>query len=67
MRWRRLTRLALGLSKKLANLEAATMLYVAHYNFCRRHGALGRTPAMAAGLTSHRWPLSELLRAAGVE
>jgi len=37
---RRFTRLALGFSKKLSNLSAATSLYVAHYNFCRWHGTL---------------------------
>ena len=44
------------------------------YNFCwavrtlREHAAEGqwrqRTPAMAAGLTDHVWPLSEWLRLA---
>lgn len=63
---RRFTRLALGFSKKLDNLQAATALYVAHYNFCRRHSTLRMTPAMAAGLTSHRWSMEELLRAAAV-
>ncbi|HEV3146657.1 MAG TPA: hypothetical protein VGZ47_22405 [Gemmataceae bacterium] len=63
---RRFTRLALGFSKKLRNLEAATSLYVAHYNFCRWHGTLNRTPAMAAGLTGHPWTLGELLTEAGV-
>ncbi|HJT77231.1 MAG TPA: hypothetical protein VJ739_08515, partial [Gemmataceae bacterium] len=44
---RRFTRLALGFSKKLENLTAATALYVAHYNFCRSHISLsGSTPAM---------------------
>ncbi len=58
---RRFTRLALGFSKRLENLAAATALYVAHYNYCRRHGSLRRTPAMAAGLTDHFWTLEELL------
>ena len=61
---RRFTRLSLGFSKKLENLVAATTLYIAHYNFCRKHGTLGMTPAQAAGLTNHRWSLSELLRMA---
>lgn len=63
---RRFTRLALGFSKKLKNLEAATNLYVAHYNYCRWHGTLDRTPAMAAGLTGHPWTLEELLSEAGM-
>lgn len=63
---RRFTRLALGFSKKLLNLEAATALYVAHYNYCRWHATLRKTPAMAARLTGHPWTLEELLTEAGV-
>ncbi len=63
---RRFTRLALGFSKKLENLAAATALYIAHYNFCRRHGSLRMTPAMAAGLTDRFWSMEELLKMAGV-
>src|SRR4051794_30092338 len=62
---RRFTRLALGFSKKLDSLAAATALYVAHYNFCRWHGSLKMTPAMAAKLTVHPFTLEELLREAG--
>ena len=58
---RRFTRLALGFSKKLENLEAAVHLYVAHYNFCRLHSSLPGTPAMAAGVAGHPWTLAELL------
>jgi len=62
---RRFTRLELGFSKKLPNLAAAA-LYVAHYNFCRWHETLKKTPAMAAGLTGHPWAMDEHLEAAGV-
>jgi IS1 family transposase len=62
---RRFTRLALGFSKLLRNLEAATALYVAHYNYCRWHGSLKKTPAMAAHLTDHSWTMEELLVTAG--
>ncbi len=41
-------------------------LYVAHYNFCRWHGAIKGTPAMRAGLTGHPWTVAELLEQAGV-
>jgi len=58
---RRLTRLALGFSKQLENLAAATALYLAYYNFCWLHGSLPGTPAMAARLTGHPWTLQELL------
>jgi IS1 family transposase len=61
---RRFTRLALGFSKKLECLEAAIALYVAHYDYCRMHGTLGKTPAMAAGLAGHPWTMSELVGAA---
>jgi hypothetical protein len=45
----------------VANLEAAIDLYMAHYNFCRMHGSLPGTPAMAAGIAGHPWTLAELL------
>ena len=61
---RRFTRLALGFSKKLECLEAAIALYVAHYNFCRIHGSLPGTPAMAARLTGHPSTMEELLEEA---
>jgi IS1 family transposase len=60
---KRFTRLALGFSKKLENLGAAIALHIAHYNFCRVHGTLRITPAMAAGVTDHVWELDELLAA----
>jgi IS1 family transposase len=71
---RRFTRLTLGFSKKLVNLEHATALMVAFHNFCRPHKSLHkkateiapscpRTPAMAFGLTDHVWTVEELLMA----
>jgi hypothetical protein len=60
---RRFTRLALGFSKKLENLEAAVCLYMAYYNFCWMHGSLNGTPAMAAGIAGHPWTMAELLEA----
>ena len=63
---RRFTRLALGFSKKLDNLAAATALYVAHYNFCRRHETLRMPPAMVAKIAGHPWTMEELLTEAGV-
>jgi IS1 family transposase len=61
---RRFTRLALGFSKKLECLNASIALYVAHYNFCRMHGSLNGTPAMAAKIAGHPWTMEELLEAA---
>ena len=58
---RRFTRLSLGFSKKVENLRAAVALHVFHYNFCRIHSRLKRTPAMAAGVTEKPWRLRDLL------
>ena len=58
---KRFTRLALGFSKKLANLEAACALHFAYYNFCWRPGEMRITPAMAAGVTDRLWNFDELL------
>jgi hypothetical protein len=63
---RRFTRLALGFSKKLENLEAAIALYVAHHNYCRYHRTIRSTPAMAAGIAGHPWTMEELLTNAGL-
>ena len=58
---RRFTRKSLGFSKTLRNLRAALALFFAYYNFCRVHGALRMTPAMALGITDTIWETSELL------
>jgi len=36
-------------------------MFVAHFNFCRVHSALGMPPAQAAGLTDHAWTIEEML------
>jgi IS1 family transposase len=64
---KRFTRLALGFSRKLENLEAAVALHVAHYDFCRFHSAIRSTPAMAAGVAGHPWGMGELLEEAGAQ
>jgi IS1 family transposase len=58
---KRLTRLTYAFSRKWENLHAALALHFCHYNFCRVHGSLRITPAMAAGISDHVWELSELL------
>jgi transposase-like protein/IS1 family transposase len=58
---RRLTRLTLGYSKKIENLRHAMAMFIAFYNFCRKHSTHGKTPAMAHGLTDHVWTVHELL------
>lgn len=67
----RFTRLTNAHSKTYRHYAAMTALYVAWYNFCRHNMALKikdengnnvkRSPAMAAGLTDHRWTVKELL------
>jgi IS1 family transposase len=57
---KRFTRLALGFSKKLENLAAATAIHVAVYNFCRIHSTIRCTPAMAAGVIDRLWDMNDL-------
>lgn len=58
---KRFTRLALGFSKKLANLEDAIALHMAYYNFCWRPGRMRITPAMAASVTHTLWSFNDLM------
>jgi transposase-like protein/IS1 family transposase len=66
MHIRRFTRLTNAHSKSYRHHAAMVALFVAWYNFVRPHMTLGKgvTPAMVAGLTSFRWDLASLLRAA---
>ena len=61
MQMRRFTRLTNAFSKSLRNLKDALALHFAHYNFCRIHGSLRVTPAMAAWVTDRVWALNVLL------
>lgn len=61
MRMRRFTRLTNAFSKKLENLEHAVALYFMHYNFIRVHQTLKTTPAVAAGVTDHKWTMEDLV------
>ena len=58
---RRYTRLTAGHSKKLDNHRFATALHFVHYNFARICQTVKSTPAMAAGIASHRWTIEELV------
>ena len=66
---RRYTRLTNAFSKKVYNLSYATALYVFHRNFVKPHGALTRdaghrptTPAMAAGLATKPWRMTDIVK-----
>jgi hypothetical protein len=67
---KRFTRLCLGFSKKLENLEAACAMFLAYYNFCWRTRLPGksgryRLPAvMAAGIADRLWSFEDLYDAA---
>jgi hypothetical protein len=65
MSLRRFTRLTNGHSKSLKHHKAMQALFVAWYNFARKHEALkGQTPAMASKLTDHVWTIKELVERA---
>ena len=59
---RRLTRLALGFSKKLDNLKAAVSLYFGWYNFVKVHKTLRVTPAVRAGVAGAPWTVMDLVK-----
>ena len=65
MSMRRFTRLTNGFSKKLENHAAALALYFMYYNFVRVHQTLRVTPAMAAGVTSKLWDISDIVALLG--
>ncbi len=65
-----LVRRSRGAARRHARLHAGMYLVGTIYNFCTYHASLlssspksgPRTPAMAAGITSHRWSIAEMLR-----
>jgi len=65
MHCRRLTRLTNAFSKKFENFKAAVALNFAYYNFCKIHGAIRCTPAMAAGVEKSQWSVAELVERCG--
>jgi hypothetical protein len=65
MHCRRLTRLTNAFSKKWENFEAAVALNFAYYNFCKIHGTIRCTPAMAAGVEKSQWSAAELVERCG--
>lgn len=59
---RRMTRLTNAFSKKAENHAHMMSIYFMHYNFVRIHQTLKITPAMAAGVTSKLWEMSDMVR-----
>ena len=65
MSLRRYTRLTNAHSKSLRHHPAMQALFVAWYNFARKHETLrGKAPAMASGLSDHVWTIKELIERA---
>jgi len=59
---RRMTRLTNAFSKKAENHAHMISIYFMHYNFVRIHQTLKITPAMAAGVTSKLWEMSDMVK-----
>jgi IS1 family transposase len=57
----RFTRLTNGFSKKIENHAYAVALHMMYYNFVKIHGKLRCTPAMAAGVTTRLWEVSDIV------
>jgi IS1 family transposase len=58
---RRFTRLTNAHSKKFANHCAAQAMYFVYYNFVRINSAVKTSPAMAAGVETKLWEMTDLL------
>ncbi len=57
---KRFNRLTIGYSKKLDNHKHAIALFAWYFNFVKKHGAHGKTPAEVAGLTDKPMTIEEL-------
>jgi len=62
MSMRRFTRLTNGFSKKTENYAYSVAIHFMHYNFVCIHQSLRITPAMAAGVTTKLWSLTDMVR-----
>jgi hypothetical protein len=60
MSMRRFTRLTNAHSKKLANHQHAQALYFMYYNFVRTNQAVRMSPAMAAGIETRLWEMTDI-------
>jgi IS1 family transposase len=59
---RRLTRLTNAFSKKAENHSYSMAIYFMNYNSVRIHQTVRVTPAMAAGVTTKLWSLTDMVR-----
>ena len=57
-----MTRLKNAFSKKAENHAHIMAIYFMHYNFVRIHQTLKIAPAMAAGITSRFWEMSDVVK-----
>ena len=64
---KRFNRLTIGYSKKLDNHKYALALFMWYFNFVKKHGAHGKTPAEVAGLTDSSMTIKELLYVQPIE
>src|SRR6202047_4650919 len=62
MSMRRFRRLTNGFSKKAENHAHSVAINFMHYNFVPIHQSLRVTPAMAAGVTSELWSITDMVR-----
>jgi hypothetical protein len=62
MSMRRFTRLSNGFSKKAENHAHSVAIHFMHYNFVRIHQSLPVTPAIAVGVTTKLWSLTDMVR-----
>ncbi len=61
---KRFARKTLANSKKAANHAASVDIQIFHYNLCRRHETIKRTPAQAIGVADRPWSLEDMVRLA---
>jgi hypothetical protein len=62
MSMKRFARLSNGFSKKAENHAHSVAIHFMHYNFVRIHQSLRITPAMAAGVTTKLWSLTDMVQ-----
>jgi IS1 family transposase len=62
MGMRRFTRLTNAFSKKVENHAHMVALHMMYYNFVRIHATLRCSPAMAAGITTKLWDVSDIVQ-----